>query len=352
MIFLLVQTKVFSLKPRQITAVFRSFGQQAGPIFWFGLLWGSVLFSVLAGAALLVEAAVVPGVPTLLLLLILAIPVSWTMVLPLAGCFAVGLGMTSWRTRGGWLAFQASGGSGRALAPLVGRYALLLGLCTALSGMWLEPLCRSISRDAYLGSLSETLLLPGRTVVLGEQYIQVGALVEGWYEDVLIRGPDAVAYARRGQIVHVEDGIGLQLDEGSMVSLGDPSWRLEWESWVHRLEIPISPRVELNERDVLSLWRQAARTEAAGGSADYEWAVAYKRLVHPISAAVLLMGVLPLGLRRWSAFWVGGAGLGYAVSIRVGDGLVASAGPLVGASLGLLFCVLLCLGSWLSWREA
>ena len=111
-IFALVQPKVFSLKPGQITAVSRSFGQEARPIFWFALLWGSVLFSVLAGAAVLVEAAVVPKLPTLLLLLVLAIPASWTLMLPLAGCFAVGLGMASWRNQGGWLAFQASGGAG------------------------------------------------------------------------------------------------------------------------------------------------------------------------------------------------------------------------------------------------
>jgi lipopolysaccharide export LptBFGC system permease protein LptF len=350
-ILLSVQPKVFSLKPRQITAVFRSFGQQARPIFWFALLWGSVLFSALAGAAVLVEAAVVPELPTLLLLLLLAIPVSWTMVLPLAGCFAVGLGMTGWRDRGGWLAFQTSGGSGRALVPLIGPYAVLLGLVTALSGMWLEPLCRSVSRDAVLDSISETLLLPGRTVVLGEQHVQVGALVEGWYTDVLIRGPEGVAYARRGQLVAIKGGLALQLEEGSMVSMGEPSWRLEWDSWVHRLEIPVSRRIELNERDVISLWQQAARTEAAGGAADYEWAVAYKRFIHPLSAATLLLGVLPLGLRRWSAVWVGGAGLGYAFSIRVGDSLVTSMGPLVGASVGLLFCLLLCLASWLSWRE-
>jgi hypothetical protein len=196
------------------------------------------------------------------------------------------------------------------------------------------------------------LLVPNRTVALGEQYIQVGRFAEGWYEDVLIRGPESVAYAERARLVQLEDGLGLWLASGSMISLGEPSWRLEWESWVHKLQLPVSTRTELNERDVVSVWHQAARTEAGGGEADYEWAVAYKRLIHPLSSGVLLIGVLPFGVRRWAGVWIGGAGLGYALFVRLGDALVGSMGPLFGASFGLLFCLLLCASSWISWREA
>ena len=300
----------------------------------------------------MVEAVVVPSLPTVLWLTLLAIPASWSMVVPLSACLGVALGMQRWREEGGWVALQTCDLAGRTFIRPIAQFGLWVMLMTSVSGMWIEPWSRSASRAIYSDAVSSMMLIENQPVTLGEQVLVAGKYANGWYEDVMIHGPGSVTYATRGRVVDVGDAFGVELINGSLVSLQEPSWRVLWSRWVIELPPGISARVELNERTVIALWQQAARTESSGGDAAYEWAVAYKRFVHPLCAALLVVGVLPLGMLRSPGLAVGVVAVGYVAAVRVGDGLVPGLGASLGAGTGLLFSAVFAAGAWWAWRDA
>jgi len=314
------------------------------------LVAGAVAVAVGVGVAALWRADLVLDGWTWARWVALAIPAAGPLLIPAATGFAGVAVLARWRAEGSWTGLRACGIAGRNLLPVAMVWGLTGAVCTGLMTHVGEPWARREAQAAVEDPWLRIGLWPGRTTRLGPLSVRPERVSDGWAEDVWFTVGDQVGSARRMRVVAVGDGAALELREGVLLGPVDHPWRLGWSTWVRDLP-PNRPRVQLNERHTGDLRAAAARTEAAGGAAGYEWAVYYKRWLHPVAAFLLPWALLPLGAGRRPVLSAALCGVGYLVAVRAGDHLAGVVGGLPSAATGPCFVALLGLVTWARWRD-
>jgi hypothetical protein len=314
------------------------------------LIAGAVAVAVAVGVAALWRADLVLDVDTWGRWVALAVPAASPLLIPAATAFAGVAVLARWQAEGAWTGLRGCGVAGRTLLPAAVALGLLGAVGAASMTHFGEPWARREARAAVEEPWLRVGLWPHRTTRLGPLTVRPERVADGWAEDVLFTVGDQVGSARRLRVVRAGDGAAVELRDGVLVGPVDHPWRLRWTTWVRTLPAD-RPRVQLNERWTGDLRAAAARTEAAGGSASYEWAVYYKRWLHPVAAFLLPWALLPLGAGRRPYLAAALCGVGYLVAVRAGDHLANVVGGLPAAAAGPTFVLVLGLVTWARWWD-
>lgn len=299
------------------------------------------LMATSVGAVL--SEALVPGPQLTLLLAVLSTLASGAMLVPIAFAFGWVAAVDELVREGGWAALQLVGRGvtsviGPAIAVGVAAGALTLA-CTLVVG----PLAARTARVALHDATEAPRWRPGVATRLGRVHLVAGATQGDRALDVLGQLDDLAVSARVASVRRTDRGPHLAFSGAQVVGDG-------FHLAVGRGELPLlgaDRRVELDERSVAGLARVARATERSGGDASYEWAVLYKRWLHPLGAAVAPVCLLPfaLGRRRWWA--LGTVVLGALVFTRLGDASASVLGPVLASAAGPLWIVAWGLVGWL-----
>ncbi|MBW1879283.1 MAG: hypothetical protein JRJ84_13050 [Deltaproteobacteria bacterium] len=314
------------------------------------LLAGAVAVAVVVGVAALWRADLVVDGRTWWRWVALAFPAAGPLLIPAATGFAGVAVLARWRAEGSWTGLRGCGIAGRNLLPAVVAWGILGAVGTGCMTHFGEPWARREAQAAVEAPWLRVGLWPGRTTRLGPLSVRPGRVADGWAEDVLFTVGDQVGFAGRMRLVRVGDGAAVELRDGVLVGPVDHPWRLSWSTWVRALPAH-QPRVQLNQRRTSDLRAAAARTEAAGGAAGYEWAVYFKRWLHPVAALLLPWALLPLGAGRRPTLAAALCGVGYLLVVRAGDHVAEVVGGLPAAAAGPCFVVVLGLVTWARWRD-
>ncbi|MBN2801206.1 MAG: hypothetical protein JXX28_18850 [Deltaproteobacteria bacterium] len=287
-------------------------GGRAGLLGWAA---ATGITALATGIALLWGAAPAPG--TWVALVGLGAVTVQALAIPVGLGALVSEGLRRIAVQGALLGLCSVGRGGRAWIPgalALGGAAGLLTLCVTV---WAGPAAERAVVTAVEEGVERSALRVGQPLV-AEGWV-VGLEPDG---GVFLGGEGVVGAARSAAVVRGAEGVALVLGPGCAEG---PEGTVCWERWEHPLA-PRGRRRELRERGLLELAQVAARTEAAGGDAAYEWAVLYKRLLHPLSVALLPLALVPgaLSPRSWAR--LGLVGLGWLVAVRLGDHLALSWG--------------------------
>lgn len=305
--------------------------------------------AVLSGLRLLHEAGVV-DFATWCWAVLLAIPASASIAVPVAGAVGAVAALSRWVGEGAWAGARAAGVAGaRLLGPAL-ALGLVGGITTAAFTGWIEPAVRRTAHVTLAEAASRTRLWPGVATEIGPVVVLPDRVATGVAHDAFLGAPGALGTARRVRVVAASDGPALELSDGVLVITGDPAATLRFTRWTRPLPAR-SPRLELAERTSADLLEVVRRTEADGRDASYERAVLHKRWLHPLATLLLPLALLPLGAGRRPAAGLGLAALGYLVSVRAGDHLAAAVGGLAAASTGPLFVVAVGMVAWARWDD-
>ena len=320
------------------------------PALWT-LLGGSAIAAVIAGVRCLGAEAVVPDMATFGALTILAIPISWSIVLPISGLAGYVLALARWVDEGSWTGISAMAKSGRSLLPSAIFTGVLVAMATASMTLWLEPAARRQARHQLLGASADYSLSPGVTIDIGGIALRASAMEGPWARDLLFSNDAVVGMARRGRLVTTNQGLALELEQGSMVALSQPPTRISWDRWVRPLPPRRPAKPQIHEQSTPALRTQAQNTEQLGLNPHYEWAVYWKRFLHPLAVLLLPMAMMPLAIRRRRALAMGGMCIAYLLAVRLGDTLAFGLGGILAATSGPLFVTVAGLVLWWLWRD-
>ncbi|MBT3222589.1 MAG: LptF/LptG family permease [Proteobacteria bacterium] len=320
------------------------------PALWT-LLGGSAIAAVIGGVRCLGTEAVVPDLATFGALTSLAIPISWSIIIPIAALAGYVLALAKWVDEGAWTGLSAMGKGGRTLLPSAISAGVLVAVGTASMTLWLEPAARQLARGQLLEASAGYSLSPGATLEIGGMQIRASAMEDGWARELLFSNAALVGMASRGRLVSTKYGLALELERGSMATLQDPPTRISWDRWVRPLPPIRPPRLEIHEQTTRGLSAQAKNSEQLGLNAYYEWAVFWKRFFHPLAALLLPMAMMPLATRKRPAMAIGAISVGYLVAVRLGDTLAFGVGGILAAMSGPLFITLAGLVLWWAWRD-
>ncbi len=319
---------------------------------WWTFVAASALSAVVAGVRALWTEGVVLDPLTWVRVLALAVPSLWSIALPAAAAVGIAAAVSRWVEEGAWIGARAAGLSGRHLLPA----ALVLGGVLAAATAAMTRAGETAARRQTARALSEAAeaasLWPGQAVDLGGVTVRPTRVADdGWSEELFLAGGGAVGTAARGRVVWAGDVLAVELEDGVMVVGDDPPVRVRFERWVRELPPPSAPRLELDQRSNAELVTVARRTERSGRDASYEWSILYKRLLHPLSALLLPVALIPAATRRRAAASVGLAVVYYLVAVRLGDHLSPSVGPLVAAAFGPVGVALWAAVAWARWGD-
>ena len=249
-----------------------------------------------------------------------------------------------WSEEGTWNQLMAWGMGGREM----GRFALALGTAGLGVGLVLchgwGPMCRSQARDAGMW-----VQWPGPgPVQLGDWTIWPQSVDGAVASDVYLRRDGMEVWAETAELVWMDEAPGVRWTQGRAELSSGP--RLRFESWTHSL-VPGQRRVQLNERSSGDLARVASRTAESGGRSAYEWSVLYKRWTWPLVALLAPWALVPWSLRRRVVSSSAVTLLGALLMVRVGDGFVASVGPLVASCAAPFWVAAIGCWGWVTWRD-
>jgi len=316
-------------------------------VFELGL--GAIVIALVLGALQPVVAGVgFPGPGVWLALTALTGLAAVWVIAPLAVAAGAVAGLARWRRSGGWLGLRSVGVRGRQLIPAMLVVGLAGGAVAAAGTQVLGPSARGQIR-VLAHQPGNLALLPGVEVRLGDLAVVARGVGGGWATELFLASPSGVGSARRGRLIQAGEGPALELIDGALLTLDPVPVRLAFRRWIKPIDL--SPRVELDELSTPELRARADATAARGGDASYERAVAYKRWLHPFATFLMPLALLPLGVRRHPMAWVGLCGVGYLVSVRVGDHLAPALGGMAGAAFGPAFIAALGVFLWATWRD-
>lgn len=310
---------------------------------------GSLTLGALAGTRVLETGGAAPDPGTWLLITALGTAASLSLAVPLAAVVGSVVGLARLVDEGAWTGFRASGVSGRRLAGPALAVGLVVGLGTFGATGYLEPALRRSAVELWTHSV-RVHVIPGVPVAFGGTVLIADEAREGGGSDVFLASPRALGAARQVSLRTTEQGPVIELVDGAFEGLEPRPWRLSFQRMTRALPAVASPRVELDQRTTPELWAAIERTEAAGRDARYERAVARKRWLHPLAAALLPAAALPLGARGRPWLAVGLVLVGWLVATRAGDALARVVGD--GGALAAP-CYALCIGilAWSTWRD-
>lgn len=312
-------------------------------------LAGAAMVAVVTGVGALWRNDLVVDGPTWWALVALSVPATSPWWIPAATAVGGLAALSRWRDTGAWVGLRAAGIGGAALVWAALAWGVIGGLGTALAGHTWAPGARRAVARLSAEPWRRMSLWPGHAVRIGDLTILPSTVHEGWVGDVLLVGGDRIGGARRMRVTEVGGVPALEVKDGSWTGVDPVPWRVTFESWVRPLAVD-SPRVELDQRSTADLAASAARTEAAGGGAAYEWAVYWKRWLHPFAALLLPVALLPLGARRNGWAWAAAVGVGYLAAVRLGDLATAVMGA-AGAWTGPVWVAAVGVVAWLAWRD-
>ena len=314
---------------------------------------GCAVAAVVAGVRTLWAGGVVVGPGSWSLLVLLAIPSLWSIVLPAVGAVGTVAAMSRWVDEGAWIGARSVGVRGRTLLPAVLVLGAALGTATAVMTLYGEPLVKRTSARVINEAAADVSLWPGELTDLGPVVVRPERRDKtGYAEALFIAGDGLVGTAQRGRVVRRGEQLAVELIDGSMVFGSGDVVRVEFDRWVRELPAPGSRRLELDQRTNAELAAAATRTQQSGGGASYEWAILYKRYLHPIAALLFPLALLPAGASgRRPAASAALACVGYLVAVRFGDHLATVVGPWLGAATGPLFVALWAAVAWARWAD-
>ena len=306
-----------------------------------------------AGTVALVQGAVLPLVGGGVVLR----PIAWLSVVllsPLAGLWIIApmvsvgssvAGLARWNREGAWTGLRASGTRGVQLVPAVLFLGLVGALLTLLGTQFSGPFARGRIQD-LVHNPAAMVLVPQTESRVGEWVFSVREVGGGWTSDLFFSSPDGVGTAMRARLVLQDGSPALELLDGVWLTSGPAPVRVAFRRWIRPLRA--GRRVELDELFTPQVLHRAAATQAEGRDGSYERSVAYKRWLHPLAMLWFPLAVLPLGVRRYPMVWVGASGIGYLLSVRIGDHLASVVGAVGASASGLIFVG--GLGAILWWR--
>ena len=320
-----------------------------GPAMWT-FAAGSALAAVMTGLQALWSGGLVPRPEAWLLLVILAVPASWGVVVPAAGGAGVVLALAKWCREGAWTGIRASGIGGRQLLLAVMLVGAFVSVIHVGMSVVVEPLVRRASHRQISTSASQIAIWPGTMVSFDSLTVQAERVDQDGAYQLFLASPDWVGTAESGRIVQTPGGPAIELRGGR---LADPerAWTLSFQRWVKALPPPIPKRLELAERTNAELMEVALQTDQDGRDSSYERAVLYKRWLHPLATLWIPLAFLPLGAGRRPVLGLGAVAVGYLLVVRVGDHLSSVVGPLLSAGSAPLYVAVMGLLCWLSWRD-
>ncbi len=282
----------------------------------------------------------IPDLGTWFALVGLAAPATATVLLPGVLGFAAVAPLRAWVAEGAWTGLRATGWRGRDLAAAWLVLGLGGGFVTALGVNVVEPAARTTARA--LVSRATVALVPGIRLRSGEvDLIQVGA-----GGTTLVSGRNWVAAAATSR---VSQGV-LSLNAGRAVILGggEPAV-VDFETFEQ--SFLDEGRTDLGSRFTPAVSAVAARSEAAGRDASYEWAIWWKRFLHPLAASLLPLAAGPLATRASGPAWLAALAVGWLLAVRLGDGLAIGWGAMASAALGPSYVAMAAAVSWATWRD-
>ena len=246
-------------------------------------------------------------------------------LLPVSGLVALLWWGGAFRESRGWLALRIGGSGGRALLPAVGFFALLIAVCTLLTGSFLtEDGAGLRARALWEGAQPRA----GEAVVLEEIMLLPHGVEGGSATDVSFAfgSPSVFGHAKRARLekasIHLENGV------------------FQTESEIPSTLSFSSLRVPLEEVGLAPVFR-GSRSRAEE----------LKRLTWPLMSVSLLLLSLPFVLAKRAApvfgAWIGGWAL-----IRLCDHRAEALGAVLSASLPACAAILCCVFVWLRWEDA
>lgn len=309
-----------------------------------GGLWGG-----LAGVRVLETGAAAPGPAVWIAIVGLGALSSGSICLPVAAAAGVVASLAGMVDDGSWTGLQASGVSGRRLAPIAAAMGLFTGLATFGMAGYGEPIARR-SAGRALATAVDVRLSPGGLVTLGRLALRADRVDVHGASDVFFAIDGAIGTARHATIDRGTGGARVSLTDGAVAGLDPRPWRVEFREWHRDLPGLAQPRVELDERTNPELADAVARTAAAGRDARYERAVLWKRWLHPLAAAVFPVAAMPLGASARPYAALAAVAVGYLVAVRAGDQLAMALGP-TAAGAGPAWLAGCGIVAWAAWRE-
>lgn len=300
--------------------------------------------SVIAAARLVGDGGALPPAWAWLTWVALAGPAVAGQWAPAVGAWAAAAPLAEWRRSGGWTGLRAAGVGGRQLLAAWLVVGACTGVVTATAVHLVEPAARRGAERAV--AWAGVRLVPGVPVALGGGASVVAAADARGGLDLLATGAGWVATARRGAVV----GERLVAEDGRFLRPGDVPLHLAFA----RASVPIA--APSGRRDTASRWTPelaaaARRTEAAGRSAAYEWAMWWKRWLWPCGAAVAPVAFGPLGASTHGARWALLGAASVLLAVRAGDRLAGVLPPAVAAACGPAILVALGLVVWARWAD-
>ena len=323
--------------------------------FWLmGLgvcLLGSGLMALVVGAKLLWgDAGVVDGA-TWMALVLLAIPSSWAVAVPLAGVVGSAMTLARWNRQGSWQGLMSTGVRGRSLILGVSGVGVVCALVAGTMTLGVEPWLRRAGRGMVIQGTASVEFWPGQTLNAGEWSIRPEGRTGHRYSRVFLASPDVTGSAETLSVSAVQGRLWIEMENGVFMGQEPQPWTLSFGRWRIPYEIESSPRLEMMERSNRELRAMIAKTRADGRDASYEEAVLYKRWMYPVTAFFFPLCLLPVGVRRFPGIWLAGAGITYILMARLGDFSAPWFGPFASAATGLVCVLLMGVVAWISWRD-
>lgn len=329
----------------------RAFILDVGRAAAVNVLLGATIFVILMSASALWSGAGALGFGAWFWIACLAAPANASILLPGAALVAVVSTMRCWMREGSWTGLNSLGIGGRGLVSALVGVALAVVALTALSTLVLEPASRRSSRAILAQAVGDVTLTPGVPTQVGELSVSVRPAQDNGAQAAFFAADGVIGFAQDVSISTVNQEAWVSMSDGTLIFDTEPQVRIGFSQWTRPLSLPRNRRLELDERTTPELLEVVTRTEHLGSSSAYEWSVLFKRFAHPLAMFPLLFAGLPLGRSSRVGVNLGLLGLGYLLSVRIGDALAPSLGPALSASAGFIYALIFAVVLWAKWRE-